>query len=385
MAVANPIPQNIKRIRTSRGLSQADVAQAASLSRQAFGSIETGQAEPRVSSLQRIARALDVALPELLAGPPHLSGVRFRSSKPRGRKAQAIRDQVVFDVARWLKNFNALEESLDQRKPYAMQGVADRLAAVSASNRPVEAARVTRKALGLRKDEPIRDICGLLESAGVKVQVQKLPIEDLFGLSVAPGDGGPAVVVNVRKDISVERRIFTVAHELGHLLLHPHAYDVRELAEDHDEEKEADLFAAHFLMPTELFQSEWGDPSGLPFVDRVLHVKRIFRVSYMTVLYRLVELGQADPGKVWMDFRFRCKQRYGISLTKKVEPEPLVEAERKLEPKHLDDLDFVEDRLSRLVRKAIESDAITLSRGAELLGVDLSTMRDVVASWEVAA
>ena len=116
-----------------------------------------------------------------------------------------------------------------------------------------------------------------------------------------------------------------------------------------------------------------------------LRVKRIFRVSYMTVLFRLVELGQADRSKVWMDFKFRCKRRYGVPLTKKVEPEALVEAERSLEPKQLDDLDFVQDRLCRLVREAIESEKITLSRGAEILGLDLSTMRDKVANWEIAA
>ena len=385
MLSTKTIPQNIRRIRTSRGLSQEYLAAEANISRPAFRNIETGKADPRVSTLQNIARALGVALPELLAKPPQLSCVRFRSSKAKGLKARAIRDQVVIDVARWLKDFNTLEELLNQKKPYSLETIASRLSDSSYPNRPIEAAQQARKALSLRPDEPIHDMCGLLESAGVKVQVLELNLEDLFGLSVASSDNGPAVVVNVREDISVERRIFTAAHELGHLMLHPHAYDLQEIDENPNEEKEADLFASYFLMPAGVFKSEWDDTYGSPFVDRVLHVKRIFRVSYQTVLFRLVELGQADPKKVWMNFKFRCKQRYGIPLTKKFEPEALVEAERRLEPKHLDDLDFVEDRLFGLIRKAIESEKITLSRGAEILGISQNDMRNMVASWECAA
>jgi len=372
MVAVNPIPQNVRRIRTSRGLRQDEVARKAGISRNAFRSIETGQAEPRVSTLQGIARALGVDLPALLAEPPRLSSMRFRSSKARSRKAQATRDQVIVEVARWLKDFAGLEELLDQRKPYALQALGNKVADSTDPNRPVEAARRARQALGLKPDEPIRDICGLLESAGVKVHVLKLEMENLFGLSVAAADGGPAVVVNVRDDISVERRIFTAAHELGHLLLHPRAYDVEQLEEDRDEEKEADLFASHFLMPSEAFQSEWRDTNGLPLVDRVLHVKRIFRVSYQTVLVRLVESRQVDPAKVWMIFKAQWKRRSAQALTKKVEPMPLAE------------VDFLEDRLSRLVRKAVESEKITLSRAAEILGLNLSTMREVVASWQVA-
>jgi len=373
MVAISPVPQNIRRIRTSRGLRQDQVAQQAGISRNAFRSIETGQAEPRVSTLQGIARALGVDLPALLAEPPRLASVRFRSSKAKTRKARATRDQVIVEVARWLKDFAGLEELLGQPKPYALQALGSKVSDSTNPNRAMDAARRARQALGLKPDEPIRDICGLLESAGVKVHVLKLEMEDFFGLSVSAGDGGPAVVVNVRDDISVERRIFTAAHELGHLLLHPRAYDVEQIQEDTDEEHQADLFASHFLMPSEVFQSEWRDTNGLPLVDRVLHVKRIFRVSYQTVLFRLVESRQVDPGKVWMIFKAQWKRRSGQALTRKIEPMPLAE------------VDFLEDRLSRLVRQAVESEQITLSRAAEILGLNLSTMRDVVASWQVAA
>lgn len=373
MPPSQTISQNIRRVRVSRGRSQGEVAAEAGLSRNAYRSIETGQAEPRVGSLQSIARALDVALSELLAEPPSVSSVRFRSARRRTDKAQARRDEVVMRVARWLEDFNGIEQLLGEVQPYALEGLSDRLKNLTGQDRPVKAARLAREALDLRPDEPVRDVCGLLESAGVKVWPVVMEPDDFFGLSVAAGDGGPAVVVNIRDDISVERRIFTAAHELGHLLLHPGAYDIDKVNEDEGQEKEADLFASHFLMPENVFGKEWRDTCGLAFVDRVLHVKRLFRVSYQTVLFRLVELGQADGSKIWMIFKAQWKRRSGRPLRKKDEPMPL------------EDVDFLEDRLRRLVREALEAEKISLSRGAEILGMDLNAMREVIASWEVAA
>jgi len=43
--------------------------------------------------------------------------------------------------------------------------------------------------------------------------------------------------------------------------------------------------------------------------------------------------------------------------------------------------DFQMDRLSRLVRKAIGNEVISLSRGAEILRLSLKQMRELSASW----
>ncbi|MDD9984029.1 MAG: ImmA/IrrE family metallo-endopeptidase [Gammaproteobacteria bacterium] len=68
---------------------------------------------------------------------------------------------------------------------------------------------------------------------------------------------GPAVVVNTWDRISVERWIFTAAHEFGHLLLHPdeNRRDATELPVQ--AEREADVFASEFLMPETAFATEW--------------------------------------------------------------------------------------------------------------------------------
>jgi Zn-dependent peptidase ImmA (M78 family) len=239
----------------------------------------------------------------------------------------------------------------------------------------------------LGPNETIRDICGLLEDRGIKVLRVPVKSDAFFGLSVAESDLGPAIVVNTWDRISVERWIFTAAHELGHLVLHAADFDATESTESPLHEKEADLFAAHFLMPDDAFHRAWAQTNGLGLYERVLKVKRIFRVSYKTVLYRLHQEGRTD---IWARFKAEAKRRTGRILLKVDEPEALgpgdflgqaVEERKGQEPTQLTEFDFVTDRRQRLVRKAVEDEAISIGRAAEILGVPLREMRQIAGSW----
>jgi len=359
------LAQNVRRLRTAKRFSQTALAEAAGLSLPAIKNLERAKNEPRMRTMQAIARALEVKLQELFLPVRKLSTVRFRSV----RRMQN-RENILAEVARWLDNFNALETALNKRVPFSLKHVREQCS----RDRIVEAAALCRKSLGLKSDEPIHNICGLLESAGVKVLSVPMSSDGFFGLSVGEEDGGPAVVVNVWERISVERRIFSAAHELGHLILHQDAYDVTQVKENNDEEREADRFAGHFLMPDDGFRKEWEDASGLHWVDRVFKIKRIFRVSYKTVLFRLIEHGAVDPQNVWIRFRQDYQRRLNRELPFKVEPSAIDSAE----PFGLQRFDFFEDRFSRLTKEAVEKDKISLSRGAEILGLGIEEMQDLL-------
>lgn len=161
----------------------------------------------------------------------------------------------------------------------------------------------------------------MLEKCGIKVYPLNLVSDGFFGLSVAEDDGGPAIIVNVWERISVERWIFSTAHELGHLLLHLDTYNVDECVENKVQEREADVFASHFLMPEKAFIAEWNEAAGLFYLDRVFKTKRIFQVSYKTVLYRLNEI--TGDNSVWGKFYGAFRRRTGKTLGKTDEPEAL--------------------------------------------------------------
>lgn len=379
------LSQNLLRLRTAKGLSQAHLADAAELSRVGYRNIETGATAPRVDTLMRLAAALDVRLEELLAPVRTLRGVRFRA-----QKKMTTRGELLADVARWLDDYIALETLVDEKPAFGFEPVRKGVAASRPGEaRAKKAAALARTQIGAG-DAPIGNICGLLEENGVKVYTPKLGSEGFFGLSVAEADGGPAVIVNTWERLSVERWIFTAAHELGHLLLHLDAYDVAKAEEDPGQEKEADTFASHFLMPDSLFQKKLTEARGLPLVKLVFKLKRFFRVSWKSVLYRIAS-ETPNGGRLWQRFQSEYRAMTGRTLLKADEPDGLgaadfygsVEPSAKIadEPEHLLEDDFVEDRLYRLVRKAVDGDEISLGRAAEILRIDLEKMRDLSNSW----
>lgn len=378
------IGANLLRIREARGLTQSDVAGKAGISRAAYRSIEIGEATPKVSTLQNIAKGLNIKLNDLFIPVRTLKKVRFRAMKKMNN-----REHILTEVARWLDDFHFLEDLIDGKsilysfKDFRINNTDKK----GLPARPRLAAELARKILKLNDDEPIRNIAGLLESNGIKVYSINIATDGFFGLSVSEEEGGPAIIVNVWDRISVERWIFSAAHELGHLLLHLDSFNADENEEDEKQELEANIFASYFLMPEQTFESEWKKTYGLPFVTRVLKVKRIFQVSYKTVLYRLSE---SEGSMIWGKFQSEYRLKVGKTLSRTDEPDAIPpskylqsmpEVLRSQEPESLSSSDFIEDRLFRYVRLAIEKDLITMGRGAEILRMDLDSMRELVSSW----
>jgi len=351
------------------------LSEKAGISRVALGKIERGEVEPRADTLAYLAEALRADLRELVSSVASLAGVRFRA-----KKRVNTRQQILAEVSTWLQSYVWLESELGLYEPFVLEELVGRDLSEE------DLASEARAHLGLDRKDAIRDICGLLEDNGVRVLLLDKKTDAFFGLSVAPNGGGPAVVVNTWDRISVERWIFTAAHELGHILLHRDAYDRGSSEERDQEERDADRFASYFLMPAPGFDSEWEQTRGLSLLMRVLKVKRMFRVSYKTVLHRLVDSGR-ESKKVWKAFQVQHKQHFSSTLRKVDEPKKLEQGEFRLdwsrsgEPDGLSETDFIQDRLSRLVRLALEKNSISLNRAAEILKLSRQEMRALSSSW----
>ena len=369
------IAANVARLRLDRQLTQGQLAARAGISRMAVGKIERGAVVPRAGTLGDLAAALAVPVGELVTPVRPLASVRFRA------RAQVHgREQILAVVSKWLDAYCWLEAELDVRQPFRFQ------AASAVGGTPTEVAQGVRTAVGLQAAEPVRNVSRLLEDNGVKLLLLETTRDSFFGLSVGKRDGGPALVVNTWDRISVERWIFTAAHELGHLLLHPSEYRREATEMPAEPEREADTFASAFLMPEAAFSVEWDSTGGHSLLVRVLKVKRIFRVSYMTVLHRLVET-RRETSEVWRAFQRQHRERFGKTLRRIEEPEALQKSEftwnwrRSGEPAGLSEHDFSEDRLSRLVRRAVEKERISLGRAAEILGLTRDEMRQQSHQW----
>lgn len=159
-----------------------------------------------------------------------------------------------------------------------------------------------------RITEPPVPVEQLAQDAGAVISYQPFEAEDISGLLYRTA--GSAPVIGVNSNNPKVRQRFTIAHELGHLALHPgqelilerlvrlNFRDATSSTASDEEEIEANRFAAELLMPQGLLRHSLGVLlQGRPLSDLevVRRVARRFEVSQSAMEYRLTNLGMLTP------------------------------------------------------------------------------------------
>jgi Zn-dependent peptidase ImmA (M78 family) len=149
-----------------------------------------------------------------------------------------------------------------------------------------------------------RLLSDVFETSDPAVPVNLNRVTKELGLAIKQGeftspeiDGfydGPAKSIYVSSNAPYTRQSFTIAHEIGHHVLHQDVpkdtrYRNSEMTlstEDKREEQQANWFAASLLMPRDIVEGYW---RALPGDIRT--IASIFRVSPLAMEYRLKNLG----------------------------------------------------------------------------------------------
>ena len=195
---------------------------------------------------------------------------------------------------------------------------------------------------------PIRNLVELLEDRGIKILL--IPLSDnIDGLTSRVRRNytkSTSSVIVANQNQSGERQRFTIAHELGHMVL--------EVGSGIDEEKASHRFAAAFLMPAETLRAEIGKFRKSMGWSELFELKRIFGVSVQALTYRCMELGIFN--KSLFQFLFNEFKRQGWRSYPYQEPFAIKKIE---EP----------TRFVRLCYRALAEDLISEAKAAELLGI----------------
>lgn len=166
------------------------------------------------------------------------------------------------------------------------------------------------------KELPIKttDLC---RSIGIPVKVANID-SDIDGFTTI-ANGEPIIVINSAKTSNVGRMRFTVAHELGHIILgHVGIYELvnREPSPfDNSIERDANIFASRLLAPACVL---WG--CRVKSADDIAKLCNIsfqaaqYRMERMKLLYaRNKFLTSPLERKVYSNFkRFIKKNQFGI-------------------------------------------------------------------------
>lgn len=372
------IKSNLLRLRVSTGKSQQEIAIESDISLLAYRNIESGESEPSVKTLEKLANVFNVNIEEFFKEySPNIKAVRFRALEDKNIKK---REEIIFTVADWLEEFNNLLSKLSEEGKYKFK-----LSHLEKQDyRPIEMAAEARDQLQIAPDEPIRDICSLLEyRGGIIVYTKEFFSDSFFGLSLIDNNKSRVIVVNTWSKISIERRKYTVAHELGHLLLHPNSYEEQEKEENKEEEKQADVFASHFLMPQDAFINEWNKYNNYDFVEKVIKIKQTFGVSYQVVLYRLSEIIKENKisFNVWKEFNKLYMAKYNVILDRKNEVIPMNENLKELQS--LSSNFYYGRGIAELVRKAYTKKIINLDEAAHILKKPIEEVKNQINLWKI--
>lgn len=303
-AGAKPIPERIREAREARGLSGEALAEAIGVSRQAVAQFETGQASPAGETMSRIIGITGQPISFFTTLPPRAGEPRspfFRSLK---RMEQHHRRRIVRRM-QWAGDIGALIERFIDLPTVNFPDFEFDVAAGDVDDIELAAEKL-RDHWGLGRG-PIRDLGAVLEAHGILLVRERVNCADMDAVSC--WIGGRAIVLLSDEVVSGPRDLFNLAHEVGHLLLHP---DVEVSSANLDMiEKQAHRFASAFLLPRDTFSREVLGSSLAYFTS----LKGRWGVSIVAMAYRCRDLGLLSDNQFSYLFR-----QMNVKRIRKVEP-----------------------------------------------------------------
>lgn len=341
--------QRIKQARAAAGFSQRRLAQQAGVSAMAISKYERDQLKPSSDVLLRLSQALGVRVEYFFRQTDvSLEDVDYRKHPrlPR-REERRVLAEVVERLERWAE----LESVLPQLgpKPFALpDGLPER---VESLDDVEDCAMALREGWHLGSN-PIGDLVEELEQEDIRVVLVDYDAQKRFDGLLARMDGVPVIVVG--RDWPGDRQRFTLAHELGHLVLEGRL--PRDLAAN-EKERYCHRFAGAFLVPRHEAVKALGETRHWLEPQELYLLKHEWGLSMNAWLHRAQDLGivkRRSAGKLWDLFQAHGWREH--------EPgEELYNAPPR--------------RFEQLVFRALAEDFIGEARAAELLGVPLVELR----------
>ncbi len=346
---------NLTRYRKGLRLSQEQLADMVGVTRQSINNYENAKTLPDSKSLSALARALSVTMDDLLRQPREgLLNFRFRTHAVFDWKPH-----FAAQVLRVLEDYTALEQAVGL-PPYSPENTPCHQ--VEGNEKRIQTiAAQFRHRLGLG-DSPILNLFAAVEEIGLKVIRSPIALENFFGLSACSIEQGAFVLVNSH-NITIERQLFTVAQEIGHLIFHRDEYQdtlVEEGTKEEEKarEKVADYFAGYLLVPQEEFERTY------KLTKDIVKLKRHFRVSYQVILNHLAEMEEIDYAEEKSKICAIYKSKHGSSLKNSMELPPALESD-----------EFPEnERYVYLIWQALSMGKISEMKAAELLNLTVEEL-----------
>ncbi len=237
--------------------------------------IESGIKDPSAELADAIAEAADFPLDFLQrpSGPElPLGSLSFRARRSATRRQL---EEVCTWAAIALECVRALASGYELPNVQIPQLV---------DATPEEAARIARAAIGISPYRPVPNVTYAMEKAGATVLAVPIPLEGRDAFSAWPNEPrARPLIAACAVGVPGDRLRYSLAHELGHIVLHRGLRGAVKQVE-----KEANRFAAEFLMPGDAILDEFERPVTLRSISEI---KPRWGVSVAALVMRANTLG----------------------------------------------------------------------------------------------
>lgn len=279
--------------RDSRGFTQEELAVRLKVGQGTLSKYETGIQEPPSIFVSALGDALDYPKPFFYeAGRPYgLPPFHYRRRKKLSKKALG---RIVAEMNIRRMHLTKLLHSFERRTNACIPEI-DRDEYLGKSKAPFsidDVARTVRE-MWMLPSGPAPNMVELIESSGGIV----IPCDfgtDLLDAISQRIDGLP-VLFFVNINAPADRLRHTLAHELGHMILH-----TTTVKDDEEMEDEADAFAGAFLLPADEIR-----PQLRKFdLRQIANMKLYWKVSMAAIAVRAARLNLITPYQskmFWME------------------------------------------------------------------------------------
>jgi Zn-dependent peptidase ImmA (M78 family) len=273
-------PQMLTLLRESRGLSQSALATASGIPQPTLSKAEGGLTDLDDERIDRLATVLHYPR-EVLSWTDPVYG--FGNAAFHHRKQQTLTQSTLRKVHAAVNltrmRVTRLVRSVDVEARFNIPSIE-----VEEMGNPAEVARAVRAAW-LMPMGPVRNMIRTLEHAGAIVIRLDMESPRISAISTLTGDAPPLFILNIGQPADRER--WSLAHELGHLVMHAMPMSSAEA------EKEADAFASEFLLPATEIRSQL---AGMD-LKKAAQLKAAWRVSMAAIIRTAKDLGKIDEGR----------------------------------------------------------------------------------------
>jgi len=338
----NNFGERLNSARKMAGMSMEALAQKAGaiVSKQAISKYEKGKINPGSEVLLALAKALDVKVdyffrPATVA----IAGIEFRK---RSRLTRKEEERIKFQTIDFIQKYLEIEEILNEA-PAFKNPVPRNLIK---SHEDIERAALEIREKWKLGNGPVPHLIELLEDNGFKIF--EVEAEEQFDGLSGFTENRAIPVIAVYKNGDLVRKRFTIAHEMGHLLL-----DFSGI-KNSSSEKLCHAFAGALLLPQNVMIEELGRQRNKITEWELKKLKGIYGMSMQAIMARAYHLNIISEN-TWRQFNIYVN-KHGW---RKSEPGDYVGKERA-------------NRFKKLVMYAAAEQIISFSKAAEFLNISLA-------------